>query len=103
MDDKALFVRFTADAGYEADVADFLRDARGPVEEEPDTRAWYAIRFTPPNCQTSMCLPRRRRAPPEFQAAILNSVLPSSSSLSARLAVVRLRDDLSREAAPKSR
>lgn len=47
MDDKALFVRFTADAGHEGDVADFLREALGPVEAEPDTRDWYAIRFTP--------------------------------------------------------
>lgn len=47
MDDKALFVRFTADAGHEADVAAFLRDALGPIEQEPDTRDWYAIRFTP--------------------------------------------------------
>ena len=47
MDHKALFVHFTADAGHEADVADFLRDALGPIEEEPDTRDWYAIRFTP--------------------------------------------------------
>lgn len=45
MDPKALFVGIEADSGKESDVAEFLRGARDPVEEEPDTHDWYALRF----------------------------------------------------------
>lgn len=47
MDPKALFVGIEADSGKEPDVAEFLRGALGPVQEEPDTRDWYALRFDP--------------------------------------------------------
>nr|WP_047166855.1 hypothetical protein [Sphingomonas sp. Y57] len=47
MDPKALFVDIEADAGKESDVAEFLRGALGPVQDEPDTRDWYALRFDP--------------------------------------------------------
>lgn len=45
MDPKALFVGIEADSGKESDVAAFLRRALGPVQEEPDTHDWYALRF----------------------------------------------------------
>ena len=45
MDNKALFVGIQADPEKIADVSRFLRGALEPVEEEPDTRDWYAIRF----------------------------------------------------------
>lgn len=47
MDPKALFVGIEADPGKEAEVATFLRGALGPIQEEPDTRDWYALRFGP--------------------------------------------------------
>lgn len=47
MDRKALFVGIQAESGKEAEVDRFLRGALGPVEEEPDTRDWYALRFAP--------------------------------------------------------
>lgn len=47
MDRKALFVGIQAEPGKEAEVDHFLRGALGPVEEEPDTRDWYALRFAP--------------------------------------------------------
>jgi quinol monooxygenase YgiN len=47
MDQKALFVGIEADPGKEGEVAEFLLGALGPVEQEPDTRDWYAIRFAP--------------------------------------------------------
>ena len=46
MEGKALFVGIDADAGKESDVAEFLRGARAAVAAEPDTRDWYALRFT---------------------------------------------------------
>ncbi len=73
MDDKALFVRFTADAGHKTDVADFLRGALGPIEEESDTRDWYAIRFTPTDYAVVDTFPDN---------------LPGSSTCSARSAVL---------------
>lgn len=47
MERKALFVGIQAEPGKEAEVDHFLRGALGPVEEEPDTRDWYALRFAP--------------------------------------------------------
>ena len=47
MDKKALFVGLEADASKEEEIASFLREALRPVEDEPDTRDWYAIRFAP--------------------------------------------------------
>ena len=41
-----LVLAFKAKAGHEAEVAQFLREARAIVEEEPGTTAWFAIRWT---------------------------------------------------------
>ena len=43
----ALFVRLEAKPGKEQDVADFLLSGLPLVEEEPDTIAWFGIRFGP--------------------------------------------------------
>lgn len=40
-----LLVRVHAKPGKESEVARFLTDAQAIVEKEPDTRAWFAIRF----------------------------------------------------------
>lgn len=40
-----LVLAFKAKAGHEAEVAQFLREARAIVEEEPGTIAWFAIRW----------------------------------------------------------
>ena len=42
---KALFVRLDAKPGRENDVAKFLRDAQGLVQQEPATTAWFAIQL----------------------------------------------------------
>jgi hypothetical protein len=47
MDQKALFAGIDAMAGRDAEVAAFLRSARGAVASEPETSDWYAIRFGP--------------------------------------------------------
>ncbi|MEJ0096149.1 MAG: antibiotic biosynthesis monooxygenase [Methylocella sp.] len=44
---KALFVRLEAKPGKEADVEAFLRSALPLVEQEPATKAWFAVRFGP--------------------------------------------------------
>ena len=41
----ALSVIVQAKPGKEKDVADFLRDARSIVEQEQDTRAWFALQL----------------------------------------------------------
>ena len=43
----ALFVRLEAKSGKEAEVESFLRSGLAIVEGEPDTTAWFAIRFGP--------------------------------------------------------
>jgi hypothetical protein len=43
----ALLVRLEAKPGKEADVEQFLRDGLSIVEGEPDTVAWFAVRFGP--------------------------------------------------------
>lgn len=40
-----LLVRVQAKPGKEAEVAQFLTDAQATVDQEPDTRAWFAIQF----------------------------------------------------------
>lgn len=40
-----LLLAFKAKAGHEDEVAQFLRDARAIVEEEPGTTAWFALRW----------------------------------------------------------
>ena len=45
METKALYVGIEADAGKEEEIASFLSGALEPVEDEPDTHDWYAIRF----------------------------------------------------------
>ncbi|MFZ3375590.1 MAG: antibiotic biosynthesis monooxygenase [Chthoniobacterales bacterium] len=47
MTTKALFVKLEAKAGKESEVAKFLRDARGLVQQEPATTAWFGIRLGP--------------------------------------------------------
>lgn len=42
---KGLLLTFRAREGNEAAVVRFLHDARGLVEEETGTRAWFALRF----------------------------------------------------------
>jgi quinol monooxygenase YgiN len=42
-----LLVRIEAKEGKEADVASLLRSALEIVEDEPETTAWFAIRFDP--------------------------------------------------------
>jgi hypothetical protein len=42
---KGLLVRLEAQPGKEDEVERFLEDALPIVEGEPDTRAWFAIRF----------------------------------------------------------
>ncbi|MDQ0392743.1 putative quinol monooxygenase [Labrys monachus] len=41
----ALYVELKAKPGKEEDVAAFLAGAQGLVEAEPDTVAWFAVRF----------------------------------------------------------
>lgn len=43
----ALLVRVEAKPGKEKEVEEFLRGALPLVEAEPDTSAWFAIRFGP--------------------------------------------------------
>jgi hypothetical protein len=47
MTKAALFVRLEAKSGKEAEVESFLRGGLAIVEGEPDTTAWFAIRFGP--------------------------------------------------------
>jgi hypothetical protein len=44
---KALFVTMQASPGYGDTVAEWLRAAVEPIENEPQTRDWYALRFAP--------------------------------------------------------
>ena len=43
---KALFVGMEARSGKQTDVTDFLLGAREVVKQEPDTKEWYALRFS---------------------------------------------------------
>jgi quinol monooxygenase YgiN len=47
MTTKALFVKLEAKPGKENEVAKFLRDAQGLVQQEPATTAWFGIRLGP--------------------------------------------------------
>jgi quinol monooxygenase YgiN len=42
---KGLSLMFKAKQGHEQQVAQFLRDARALVEQEPGTRAWFGLQF----------------------------------------------------------
>lgn len=43
----ALAVKLEAKPGKEKEVEDFLRSGLAIVQDEPDTTAWFAIRFGP--------------------------------------------------------
>jgi quinol monooxygenase YgiN len=47
MTTKALFVKLEAKPGKENEVAKFLRDGQGLVQQEPETTAWFGIRLGP--------------------------------------------------------
>jgi len=47
MTQKALFVRLDAKPGKENEVAKFLRDGQGLVQQEPGTIAWFGIQLGP--------------------------------------------------------
>jgi quinol monooxygenase YgiN len=47
MTTKALFVRLEAKPGKENEVAQFLRDGQGLVQQEPTTTAWFGIKLGP--------------------------------------------------------
>ena len=47
MTTKALFVRLEAKPGKENEVAKFLRDGQGLVQQEPATTAWFGTRLGP--------------------------------------------------------
>jgi quinol monooxygenase YgiN len=42
---KGLLLTFAPKSGHESQVAQFLRDARGIVADEPGTLAWFALQF----------------------------------------------------------
>jgi hypothetical protein len=46
MTTKALFVKLEAKPGKENEVAKFLRDGQGLVQQEPATTAWFGIRVS---------------------------------------------------------
>lgn len=45
-DTKALLLTFEPKSGHEAQVRQFLHEAKAWVEEEPDTTAWFAIQLS---------------------------------------------------------
>ncbi len=47
MTTTALFVRLEAKPGKENEVAKFLRDGQGLVQQEPATTAWFGTRLGP--------------------------------------------------------
>ncbi len=47
MTTKALFVKLEARPGKEDEVAKFLRDGQGLVQQEPATTAWFGIQLGP--------------------------------------------------------
>ena len=47
MTTKALFVKLEAKPGKQNEVAKFLRDGQGLVQQEPATIAWFGIRLGP--------------------------------------------------------
>jgi quinol monooxygenase YgiN len=47
MTTKALFVKLEAKPGKENEVANFLRDGQGLVQQEPATTAWFGIQLGP--------------------------------------------------------
>jgi quinol monooxygenase YgiN len=47
MTTKALFVKLVAKPGKETEVAKFLRDGQGLVQQEPATTAWFGIQLSP--------------------------------------------------------
>ena len=47
MTTKALLVKLEAKPGKENEVAKFLRDGQGLVQQEPATTAWFGIRLGP--------------------------------------------------------
>src|SRR4030095_3399361 len=47
MTTKALLVRLEAKPGKENEVAQFLRDGQGLVQQEPATTAWFGIKLGP--------------------------------------------------------
>ena len=47
MTTKALFVKLEAKPGKENEVAKFLRDGQGLVQQEPATIAWFGLRLGP--------------------------------------------------------
>src|SRR5438874_11318331 len=57
MTTKALFVRLEAKPGKENEVAKFLRDGRGLVQQEPATTAWFGIKLGPTPSPSSMRFP----------------------------------------------
>jgi quinol monooxygenase YgiN len=46
MTTKALFVKLEAKPGKENEVAKFLRDGQGMVQQEPATIAWFGLRLS---------------------------------------------------------
>ena len=47
MTTKALFVKLEAKPGKENEVAKFLREGQGLVQQEPATIAWFGVRLGP--------------------------------------------------------
>ena len=56
MTTKALFVKLEAKPGKESEVAKFLRDGQGLVQQEPATIAWFGIQLGPTTLPSSMPL-----------------------------------------------
>ena len=59
MTTKALFVKLEAKPGKENEVAKFLRDGQGLVQQEPATTAWFGIGLAQPPSPFSMRFPMR--------------------------------------------
>src|SRR6201984_3602028 len=95
MTTKALLVRLEAKPGKENEVAKFLRDGQGLVQQEPATTAWFGIQLGPTTFAIFDAFPDEagRNAPQrpcvsESVAAAVFSILAtfSDSSLAAAIA-----------------
>ena len=45
MTKQAIYVELKAKSGKEEEVATFLKSAQAPVEQEPGTVTWFAVRY----------------------------------------------------------
>ncbi|HEX9854047.1 MAG TPA: antibiotic biosynthesis monooxygenase [Acidimicrobiia bacterium] len=94
MTEKAIFVRLEAKPETADEVAEFLAGALPVVEGEPDTVAWFAVRFGPTTFAIFDAFPHEEGRQAHLGGGVAAALMANADRLLAEAPNIELADTL---------